>query len=75
MRSCATRLAHLRPGNVLRFACVTRDQALAARRALAEALRDWAGGIGPLRAGSEPDETALRTGNLISGMIDARHLP
>jgi hypothetical protein len=28
--------------------------------------------IGTLRTAGEPEEAALRTGNLISGMIDAR---
>lgn len=75
IRADLPRLAQLRPGDVLRFGCVTRAEARAARRSLAEALRDWVAGIGPLRAGGEPDEAALRAGNLISGMIDARHLP
>jgi biotin-dependent carboxylase-like uncharacterized protein len=65
------RLAHARPGTVLRFAAVTRDQALAARLALAAALRDWTQRLQPLRPGGEPDEAALHAGNLISGMIDA----
>ena len=75
IRADLPRLAQLRPGDVLRFACVTRADALAARRSLAAALRDWVRGIGPPRTGAEPDEAALRAGNLISGMIDARHLP
>ena len=65
------RLAHARPGSVLRFCVVTREQALAARRAQAAALRDWQRRIEPLRSDAEADETALRAGNLISGMIDA----
>jgi biotin-dependent carboxylase-like uncharacterized protein len=66
------RLAHARPGSVLRFQVVTRAAALAARLALAAALDDWVRGIGPLRAAGDADEAALRSGNLISGMIDAR---
>jgi biotin-dependent carboxylase-like uncharacterized protein len=66
------RLAHARPGDVLRFRTVSRDEALAARRELAAALRDWQRGIGPLRASGEPEEAALHADNLISGMIDAR---
>lgn len=69
------RLAHARPGATLRFCAVTRDEALAARRAQAAALRDWLRRIEPLRADGQADETALRTGNLISGMIDASHDP
>ena len=67
------RLAHARPGAVLRFCTVTRDEALAARRAQAAALRDWLRRIEPLRADGEADETVLHSGNLISGMIDASH--
>ena len=66
------RLAHARPGSVLRFRAVTRAEALAARLEQAVALRDWVRCIGPLRSAGEPDEATLRTGNLISGMIDAR---
>jgi biotin-dependent carboxylase-like uncharacterized protein len=66
------RLAHARAGSVLRFEAVTREEALAARRAQADALRDWVRGIGPLRPTGVPEEAALHAGNLISGMIDAR---
>jgi allophanate hydrolase subunit 2 len=65
------RLAHLRPGDLLRFEAVTRERALAARRALQAALRDWVQRLDPLRAGGEPDAAALHAGNLISGIIDA----
>jgi hypothetical protein len=65
-------LAHVLPGHVPRFRAVTRDQAVSTRRELASALGDWVRRIEPLRAGGEADETALRAGNLISGMIDAR---
>ena len=69
------RLAHARPGSVLRFRAVTRDEARAARREQAAALRDWVRRIEPYRADGEADETALREGNLISGMIDASRDP
>jgi 5-oxoprolinase (ATP-hydrolysing) subunit C len=72
IRADLPRLAHARPGSVLRFRAVTRGEALAARRELAALLNDWMSRIGPLRATGEPEESALRTGNLISGMIDAR---
>jgi biotin-dependent carboxylase-like uncharacterized protein len=65
------RLAHARPGSVLRFRAVIRDEALAARREQAAALRDWVRRIEALHNDGEVDETALRAGNLISGMIDA----
>jgi biotin-dependent carboxylase-like uncharacterized protein len=66
------RLAHARPGSVLRFRVVTRAQALAARLEQAASLRAWVHAIGPLRQPGEPAEAALRTANLISGIIDAR---
>ena len=65
------RLAHARPGSVLRFAVVTRAQALAARRAQNAALAAWVRRLAPVRASGEPDPVALYAGNLISGMIDA----
>ena len=71
IRADLPRLAHARPGSVLRFQVVTRDDALAARLGLVAALRDWIQRIEPLRPGGEPDEAALRASNLISGMIDA----
>jgi biotin-dependent carboxylase-like uncharacterized protein len=67
------RLAHARPGSVLRFREVTRDEALTARREQAATLRAWVRGIAPLRGEGVADETALRASNLISGMIDAAH--
>ncbi len=66
------RLAHVRPGHVLSFAVVTREQAFAARAAQAAALADWLRRLAPVHAGGQPDEAALYAGNLISGMIDAR---
>lgn len=71
IRADVPRLAHARPGSVWRFQAVTRAEALAARLALAAALADWVRRIGPLRAAGGPDEAALHTHNLISGMIDA----
>jgi biotin-dependent carboxylase-like uncharacterized protein len=71
IRADLPRLAHARPGTTLRFKAVNRDEAAAARRALAAALQDWVRRIGPLRAGAEPDASALNANNLISGMIDA----
>ena len=66
------RLAHARPGSVLRFAVVTRAQALAARTAQATELAAWVRRLRTLRPVGEPDHAALYAGNLISGMIDAR---
>jgi 5-oxoprolinase (ATP-hydrolysing) subunit C len=72
IRADLPRLAHARPGSVLRFRAVSRAEALAARREVAASLHDWVHRIGSLREMREPDEAALRAGNLISGMIDAR---
>jgi biotin-dependent carboxylase-like uncharacterized protein len=65
------RLAHARPGSVLRFAVVTREQALAARAAQAAALAGWVRQLRPVRTDGQPDDAALYNSNLISGMIDA----
>jgi biotin-dependent carboxylase-like uncharacterized protein len=70
IRADLPRLAHARPGSVLRFRAVSRAEALAARLELAASLRDWTGRITPCR--EQPDASALHSGNLISGMIDAR---
>ncbi len=72
IRADLPRLAHARPGSVLRFRAVTRTEALAARLALSVSLRDWVRCVGPLRATGEPEVAALHSGNLISGMIDAQ---
>jgi 5-oxoprolinase (ATP-hydrolysing) subunit C len=65
------RLAHARPGDGWRFARVSRAEALAARLAQRRRFLDWQRQIGPLRADGTADEALLRSGNLISGMIDA----
>ena len=65
------RLAHARPGSVLRFAVVTRAQALAARQAQTQAFARWLQGLAPVRASGVPDEAALYASNLISGIIHA----
>jgi allophanate hydrolase len=72
IRADLPRLACARPGSVLRFRAVSRSEALAARLELAASLRDWVRRIGPPSTPGEPEEAALRTDNLISGMIDAR---
>ncbi len=66
------RLAHARPGSVFRFAVVTREEALAARLAQAEALAAWVRRLAPVRPSGATDQAALYGCNLISGMIDAR---
>ncbi|HEX6140971.1 MAG TPA: biotin-dependent carboxyltransferase family protein [Candidatus Limnocylindria bacterium] len=71
IRADVPRLAHARPGTVLRFRAVTRAEALAARREATAALADWVRRIEPLHASGEAIDAALRASNLISGMIDA----
>jgi len=72
IRADLPRLAHARPGSVLRFRVVTRAEAVATRLELAASLRDWIRRIGLAGGSGGPEEGALRTDNLISGMIDAR---
>lgn len=70
IRADLPRLAHARPGSVLRFRSVSRAEALAARLELEASLRAWTARIAPCHG--QPDASALHSGNLISGMIDAR---
>lgn len=72
IRADLPRLAHLRPGDVLRFAAVDRAQALEALRAQADALARWAATIAPWRRPGSMDLEALGALSLVSGMIDAR---
>lgn len=65
------RLAHARPGGVLRFEFVSHEEALAARREQRSALADWVRSLQPCREAGDIDEAALFAANLISGMIDA----
>jgi biotin-dependent carboxylase-like uncharacterized protein len=64
------RLGHALPGQVLRFADVGLDEALAARRAAAAALAQCIASLVPDRAGFDLD--ALYSANLIDGVIHAR---
>lgn len=63
------RLGHALPGTRLRFAAVSLEQALAARRAAADALGASLAAIVPDT--TEPDLAALYGANLIDGVIDA----
>lgn len=63
------RLAHLRPGDEIRFRRVTQAEAAEARQAAAADFASWVDGI---RAYSPPgvvDEAALYAGELISGAV------
>ncbi|MCA0406157.1 MAG: biotin-dependent carboxyltransferase family protein [Proteobacteria bacterium] len=62
------RLAHLRPGDTLRFARVDRTQAAAARRAQAEAFARWKAGIEIWKAPGRIDIARLYTTELITGV-------
>jgi allophanate hydrolase subunit 2 len=64
------RLGHALPGQILRFAEISIDEALAARRAAAAALAECIAGMVPDSAGFNLD--ALYAANLIDGVIDAR---
>lgn len=63
------RLAHLRPGAVLRFARVSLTEAAAARAERARRLAQWASRIERFRPPGVIDEAALYQGNLVSGMV------
>lgn len=71
IRADLPRLAHLRPGSMLRFAAVSRASAIEARHEQARSLAAWAAAIVPFRPPGALDLDALVTGNLVSGMIDA----
>jgi biotin-dependent carboxylase-like uncharacterized protein len=63
------RLAHARPGSELRFKAVTREEAIAARRAMLDALDVFAKAKRPA-AETELDVGRLLTHNLIDGVTD-----
>lgn len=64
------RLGRLLPGDAIRFAAVTVDEALAALRAQEEWLAATIAAIRPLAMG-EPDLAALYETNLVDGVIHA----
>jgi 5-oxoprolinase (ATP-hydrolysing) subunit C len=70
IRADLHRLAHLRPGQQLRFAGVTIDEARRAWRAQADRLAQWIAGIAAFRPAGVVDEAALYACNLVSGMVD-----
>jgi 5-oxoprolinase (ATP-hydrolysing) subunit C len=73
IRADLSRLAHLRSGAQLRFAAVTRAEALEARRRQHDALARWAARIKAYRPPGTVDLNALVECNIVSGMIDARN--
>lgn len=66
------RLAHLAPGQSIRFAEVDLAQAQTARKAQRECLAQWRSGITTFRPPGIIDEAALYSQNLLSGIIDGR---
>jgi 5-oxoprolinase (ATP-hydrolysing) subunit C len=71
IRADLSRLAHLRSGAELRFAAVTRAEALEARREQIDALARWTASIQTYQPPGTVDLEALVARNLVSGMIDA----
>ena len=69
IRADLPRLAHLRPGDEIRFTAVDHVQAAAALRDQAQQLARWRQGIGSFRPPGVIDEAALYGGNLISGAV------
>ncbi len=69
IRADLPRLAHVRPGDTLRFAAVDQRQAAAALRERAALVARWCENIGNFCPPGVVDETALYEGNLISGAI------
>lgn len=69
IRADLPRLAHLRPGDGLRFVAVDHAQARAALSQQAQQLAQWCAGIAPFRPPGWADEAALYQRNLISGCI------
>lgn len=67
IRADLPRLAHLLPGARLRFAYVTREEALAALRTQQARLAAWVEGIARYTPAGGLDEAALYSANLISG--------
>ena len=72
IRADLPRLAHARPGSVLRFRAVTRAEALAARLELAASRATGCAASGRCARRPNPKRPHCASSNLISGMIDAR---
>ncbi len=65
------RIAALKPGQALRFAAVTVDEAEALARAAEADTRQMLGAIAPLKGEAAVDLDALYGNNLLSGMVNA----
>ena len=69
IRADLPRLAHLRPGDEVRFVAVHHAEAADALHAQASQVARWCETIGKFCPPGVVDETALYEGNLISGAI------
>lgn len=65
------RLAHVGPGDSLRFAAVSRNEARAALREANAQFAAWVATLAPCTSGTAIDAADLLAQNLISGMVDA----
>lgn len=76
IRADLPRLAHLQPGDEIRFRAVDADEAAAARSALARRLSDWLASARQIPAGSDPDSAVLLAANLAGAAVrgDDPHL-
>lgn len=68
IRADLPRLAHVRPGDTLRFARVTREEASEASRSLKADFERWKAGIEIWRAPGRIDMAKLYTTNLVAGV-------
>lgn len=69
IRADLPRLAHLRPGDELRFVAVSHAEAAAALREQVRRLAEWVGTIQSFRPPGVIDEAALYGANLICGAV------
>lgn len=69
IRADLPRLAHLRPGDEIRFCAVDHAAASAARREQQQRFARWAASIESFRSAGRIDHAALYGGNLISGAL------
>ena len=69
IRADLPRLAHLRPGDELRFVAVSHAEAAKALREQVQRLADWVGAIQTFRPPGVIDEAALYGANLICGAV------
>lgn len=69
IRADLPRLAHVLPGDGLRFALVSREEAVTALHAQQARLAAWSEGIATCQQNGGIDEAALYSANLISGTL------